>query len=618
MAIVVLVPVVLNPDMIRIDPGEVYHPTKFKVLAWLSAALLVVVLGSVALRRKPLVVPMSIPVLAFLGVAALSTLFSENPMHSLFGDRDEGLISLASGVLLFYAVARGLTSPVRVRVFLAAGVTAAVLISVYGISQNYGFDPISGWGISWYTDIGRPFATVGNPITLASYLTLMAGAAGALCFMADSGPERTPWLLALAVIGACWVYTDTRGAMLSVVVALPPVLWVAHRRMGTVRPLQVPLATLILAAIAAIMASAAFGNLSLPPYVTTPLIAYLILIGGVLWLSDLRPGVVGPLLTALAVLTVVAVAVGVAVLASNMGLLDRTTVGREGGSSAQVRLNIWRDTVPMILDRPLLGHGPDNFVGPFESYVDEDLESSITRSDGVVKTVDRAHNDLLQVAATTGLLGLAAYLWILVSYFRNAYRSGGWPLIALSSGVLAYILQIQTSFPTASSSVAFWGILGASAAIMRLPNGETDDPDSAGAEGAETVPVSETPRAKTYVLLTVVAVVAVLASIAVPTFLDQREEAARAARAELRLQVRQTVEIYELALASRGTYPEAGVYTSDDILRSRGMSLRPSENVTITTTTSGNDFKVSGKSTALSGAFRYSYDSTTGEYTVPP
>ncbi|MGI8858645.1 MAG: O-antigen ligase family protein, partial [Rubrobacteraceae bacterium] len=352
----------------------------------------------------------------------------------------------------------------------------------------------------------------------------------ALCFKANSRSERTPWLLALAVIGACWIYTDTRGAMLSVVVALPVVLWVAHRKMGTVRPLQVPLATLILAVIAAIMASAVFGNLSLPPYVAIPLITYLILLGVVLWLSDLRPGVEGPLLTALAVLTVVVAAVAVVVVASNMGLLDRTTVGREGGSSAQVRLGIWRDTVPTILERPLLGHGPDNFAGPFQSHVDEELKSAITMSDGEVKTVDRPHNDLLQVAATTGLLGLAAYIWLLVSYFRNAYRRGGWPLIALTSGVLVYILQIQTSFPTASSSVAFWGILGASAAIMRLQDGADEpDPEAAEAGSVETALISETPRAKAYELLAVVVVVAALASIAVPTFLDQREEAARAA-----------------------------------------------------------------------------------------
>src|SRR3712207_4985121 len=85
-AIVVLVPVVLSPDLLSSDPGAAYHPIKFRVLVWLSAALLVAMLGFMALRRKPLVVSVLIPSLAFLGVAALSTLLSENPMRSLSGD----------------------------------------------------------------------------------------------------------------------------------------------------------------------------------------------------------------------------------------------------------------------------------------------------------------------------------------------------------------------------------------------------------------------------------------------------------------------------------------------------------------------------------------------------
>ena len=146
-AIVVLVPVVVDTNVLLYDTQEAYDPHKFRVFMGCSAALLVTVLGVVVLRREPLKVPVLIPALAFLGVSALSALFSENPWHSLFGDRYAGLLSLAAGVLLFYAVARVLNSPLRVRIFLAAGVTAAVLVSIFGISQKYGLDPISGWGV---------------------------------------------------------------------------------------------------------------------------------------------------------------------------------------------------------------------------------------------------------------------------------------------------------------------------------------------------------------------------------------------------------------------------------------------------------------------------------------
>jgi O-antigen ligase len=619
MAIIVLVPVVLNPDILLVDPSRAYHVIKFRVLMWLSAALLVAMLGFVALLRKSLVVPVLIPVLVFLGISALSTLFSQNPMHSLFGDRDEGLLSIAAGVLLFYAAARSLNSQARVRAFLAAGVTAAFLISVYGISQNYGFDPISGWSVPWYSDLGRPFATVGNPITLVSYLTLMAGAAAALYFMAGSRLGRVFWLFALAAIGACWIYTDTRGAMLGAVAASPVVLWAAHRKMGTVRPLQVPLATLMVAVTAAIMVSAAFGNLSLPYYVAAFLAIYLILTGLILWFSDSRPQIVGPLLVALAVLTAALAAVAVVVVSSNMDLLDRTAVGRQGVVSAQVRLYIWRDTVPMILDRPLLGHGPDNFVEPFRPYMDKDLKAAITSASGQVSVVDRAHNDLLQIAATTGLLGLAAYVWIFVSYFFNAYRRGGWPVIALSGGLLAYILQLQLAFPTAASNVVFWGLLGSAVAIMRLQDQEDDEPDQGPMEAASVEAATETPKAKAAYVPLVVAVVFIgLTALAVPTFLHQREVAAKAAREDLILNVSQTVNLYKQSRASRGTYPEAGVYTSRHPIRvGPGQIFRPSNNVYITTTTSEDGFRVEGKSTSLSGTFKASYDSATRKYKTP-
>src|SRR5215210_4744648 len=105
MAIMAAVPVALNPPDVLTDPAEaveVYTPFKLEVLVWSSAALLAV-LGIAVQDRGPLRVPVLIPALAFLGVSALSTLLSEDPAHSLYGDRNDGLLSLAAGVLLFYA-----------------------------------------------------------------------------------------------------------------------------------------------------------------------------------------------------------------------------------------------------------------------------------------------------------------------------------------------------------------------------------------------------------------------------------------------------------------------------------------------------------------------------------
>jgi O-antigen ligase/type II secretory pathway pseudopilin PulG len=634
-AILVSVPAVLDPDVLIENGALAYHPLKFRVLMVLSGALLVALVGVIVLDREPLGVPVLIPALAFLGVSALSTLFSEDRMHSLFGDRNDGLLSLAAGVLLFYATARILDSPLRVRVFLAAGVTSAVLISAFGISQNYGLDMLSGWLVPWYTDFGRSFSTVGNPLTLAAYLTLMAGAAVALSFKAGSRVGRVTWLIASAVIGACWLYTDARGAVLGVGVALPVVLWLAHRRMGTIKPLLAPLAALIVSTVAAVGASAAFGNLSLSVPLLAILAAYLIFVGAlVLWLSwrervAARSGRGDDdggrrqrrrsrnLLVSLGILAAVAaLAIGVAGALGKLPLPDVRAADDRGLTSLELRTYIWRETVPLILRRPLLGHGPDNFGRAFYRNTDRESKAFQKANNGTVVGVDKAHNDLLQVTATTGLLGLAAYLWIFVAYFRNAYRRGGWPLIALSGAVLAYILQLQTVFPSLDTSVAFWGLLGASVAVMRLHDRESGE-ETAAESGVETA-LMTAGTARAYELLAVAVVAGFLVAIAVPTFLEQREKSGNLAQNALAGDVSKTILVYKIAYLRTGAYPEAGVYTKEHPLKAgRGLEFRPPATTTIITTNSPDGFTVEGRSTTLAGTFTRSYDSITRKHTPP-
>lgn len=435
---IVLVPAAFVPTAERAGYLTTFYSPKFEVLRVLSVLLL----GAVVLDKDPRLVPVLIPALAFLAVSALSALLSGDVLNSLIGDRYDGLLSLTAGVLLFYATARFLDSWSRVRTLLAAGVATAVLISVYGILQNFGLDPVSGWMADW-PERGRAFSTVGHPVHLAAYLTLMMGATLALYFLTRGRFARGLLLAALALVGACWLYTYTRGAVLGVGVALPVVLWLAHRRVGSIKPLLLPLAVLAVAMLAAQLSSprsADVIDISLSANLaqaTTP--------------AEQPPSE------------------------------EQSSTPRE--SSITTRLLVWRDTIPMILDRPLLGHGPDNFRLPFERYQGEDLQSHLSNNK---EYIDKAHNEFLQVAATTGLLGLAAYLWVLVAYFRNAYQRGGWVLLALCGGVLAYILQLQTAFTTIANGVAFWAVLGISVAVMRVQDrenepGEEERSDSPGA-----------------------------------------------------------------------------------------------------------------------------------------
>ncbi len=73
-----------------------------------------------------------------------------------------------------------------------------------------------------------------------------------------------------------------------------------------------------------------------------------------------------------------------------------------------VRPMIWKATLDMIATRPLLGHGLGAYVAVYPAYR---LPEYFLRPKATNVT-DHAHNELLEIAAEQGLIGLAATLWL--------------------------------------------------------------------------------------------------------------------------------------------------------------------------------------------------------------
>lgn len=114
-------------------------------------------------------------------------------------------------------------------------------------------------------------------------------------------------------------------------------------------------------------------------------------------------------------------------------------------------------------------------------------------------------------------------------------------------------------------------------------------------------------------LLVVVIIIGILAAIAIPVFLNQREGAIES---RVESDVRNTVTAYQSARAEDNAFPAAGTYnTANPITNAAGENLfTPSEGVTITTTTpAGGGFTVSGEHPD-DGFTSFNYDSTTGAY----
>ncbi len=116
--------------------------------------------------------------------------------------------------------------------------------------------------------------------------------------------------------------------------------------------------------------------------------------------------------------------------------LDVRLLGR---GSAAARLEIWRGTLALIADEPLLGVGPGRFLYAFPRY--EPVEHA--RIEGPDVRADQAHGLLLQTAAEAGIPAAVALTVILGA--------------ALSSGIAGARVRDAGSFVALVGLAAFTG-----------------------------------------------------------------------------------------------------------------------------------------------------------------
>jgi tetratricopeptide (TPR) repeat protein len=120
--------------------------------------------------------------------------------------------------------------------------------------------------------------------------------------------------------------------------------------------------------------------------------------------------------------------------------------------TTEERLMQWRAGAHAILDRPLLGWGPENFRNAFDLHFPGEMYHSPSDE----AWFDRAHNLVMDVGVTTGLVGLACYLalhgLIILFLWRHWARTKDFAnSLMLAALLVAYFLQGLFTFDTINS-----------------------------------------------------------------------------------------------------------------------------------------------------------------------
>lgn len=145
-----------------------------------------------------------------------------------------------------------------------------------------------------------------------------------------------------------------------------------------------------------------------------------------------------------------------------VGLRGRLKIASVSG---QVRHYLWGDAGKLFSDRPLTGWGPGAFTAAYPHRRSEE----ILRLQALTALPEDAHNIVLHLLATEGIVGTGLFFWLLAAAFVSfRRRPAAVPakVAGAAAGALAFPLLFQPLFP--DQAVLLFALVGSAAPRRRL------------------------------------------------------------------------------------------------------------------------------------------------------
>lgn len=365
--LLLLLPVLFNPDLI--DAFNLPKVTIFRLSLLLMLGIWIM---KTAISRETIFkkTKFDLPILIYWFAVLFSFLFSINRFHSFFGQHMyhfDGLLAVTSYVIFFLVLVHVFEKE-EIEGLIEIIVYGSIPVVLYGILQSFGIE-IVRWQSS---PAARIWASFGNPNFLAGYLVMIVPLIMGRIAISEGSKKKFMICLLICTFW-CICLSLSRAGFLGMIASVYAYLFLT-------------------------------GGLKLKKYMNRILVFLLLIV-------------------------VIALAVNryfinteIESIKPNQGLVSDSITERLNFTDANMksRMRFMKVGVKMFLEKPVLGFGPDTYSIIWRKYMTKDLAALMGNS---LANPGYAHSEIVQVLATNGVVGLLAYLFLLFSIFRYAFRS---------------------------------------------------------------------------------------------------------------------------------------------------------------------------------------------------
>jgi len=363
-----LVPLIMTPWNYELFEFNKMLLVYFLTIIIISSWLVKMIIEKKFLFRRTF---WDIPLIIFLLSQLLSFILSIDRHTSFWGYYSRfngGLLSIICFSLLYWAFVSNMDKKNTLRTIYFTLISSA-LVGVYGIAEHFGID-----ANQWVQDVrNRVFSTLGQPNWLAAWLVALIPLTWGLLLNSKSKRKKIIYYSLFTVLLLCFLYTKSRSGLLGLGMAFVSfwgfLFWFKRTK---VKELMKPF--LIITSLLVIF------NL----FIFTP------------WQPKF--------------------------LNFNFKSTQSTAAVQEipsgGTESGEIRKIVWQGALSIWQRHPFFGTGPETFAYSYYWYRPR-AHNDVSEWDFLY---NKAHNEYLNYMATTGTIGILAYLFLIGSYLFWAVK----------------------------------------------------------------------------------------------------------------------------------------------------------------------------------------------------